>query len=126
MSNNEPSTANGEESPHNPISNGLWIEGSKLDEWDKSISWTIFSLELGHFFELFLTVPGTWFGLPVPAFLMSSFLTWYHRVTLEASQDMEWVKESLGINNLDHWTVDFLQNWGINFSKPYRKKKCRN
>jgi len=46
---------------------GLWHESSTLDRADKRLSLPLFTLELGRVFELLLSVPGAWFGVPLAA-----------------------------------------------------------
>jgi hypothetical protein len=43
---------------------GIWVEGTWIDKVDKMISMPLFNLDLGFHFEMFMTVPGIWFGAP--------------------------------------------------------------
>ena len=46
---------------------GWWVEDSLVDRLDKSLSLLVFTMSLGTTAEVLLSVPGTWFGLPTPA-----------------------------------------------------------
>lgn len=53
---------------------GWFPEGGPVDRVDKAISGLVFRLELGKIFEIVLSVPGMWFGVPLYALaLMPTF-----------------------------------------------------
>jgi len=93
---------------------GWWVEGSAIDRLDKALSLSVFTLELGYTAELLLTAPGIWFGLPVPAFIMSNLLTWYSFLAHEAHEDMKWLAHLLNIDHdPDHVVLQTFKQVGI-------------
>lgn len=92
---------------------GWWTEETLIDRIDKAVSMPVFSLSLGPTFETLLSVPGTWFGLPVPAFIMSNLLTWYHHLASQTSADLTWLVDVLGLESSAHWFVQLLHGYGL-------------
>jgi len=45
----------------------LFPEGGSIDRIDKNLSLYVFTLDFGYFFEVLLTMPGMWFGIPLTA-----------------------------------------------------------
>ena len=54
----------GEKDRRSVHNSGLWKEGNTIDKIDKMLSMLLFNLDLGFYFELFMSVPGMWFGAP--------------------------------------------------------------
>lgn len=88
---------------------GWWREGSKIDRFDKDLSMHVFSLTFGPVTETLLSVPGTWFGLPVSAFIISNFLTLYMQAKNHHPGSV--VFTGVAVLCMGAWGAIFLRYW---------------
>lgn len=88
---------------------GWWREGSKIDQLDKKLSMNVFSLSFGPVPETLLSIPGTWFGLPVSAFIMSNFLTLYIQAKHQLPGSV--IFSAVSVVCMGAWGGVFLRYW---------------
>jgi len=97
------------------VNPGLWQEDSFIDRIDKAVSIAVFTLEFGYLTELLLLAPGTWFGLPVPCFLLANFFTLFSSLATEEGNVHEVEDALLGRWEFAAISVLCILLWSILF-----------